>query len=142
MAVINKFLKDLKVKKIFLGEKDFQQYFLIKDFVKRRFKTKVVLCKTIRMSNALPYSSRNKLLGTKSIRIAQKFTKKIINLFKNIKKNTKKTYLLQSIKSNSNIKIEYLELRNKNNLSPIFNKKNLKLFVSFYIKKLRLIDNF
>ena len=142
LAVINKFLKDLKVKKIFLGEKDFQQYFLIKNFVKKRFKTKVVLCKTIRMSSSLPYSSRNKLLDKKSIRIAQQFTKKIVDVFKNIKKNTKKTYLLQSIKSNSNIKIEYLELRNKNNLSPIFNKKNLKLFVCFYIKKVRLIDNF
>ena len=51
LAVINRFLKDLKVKKIFLGEKDFQQYFLIKNFVKKRFKTKVVLCKTIRMSS-------------------------------------------------------------------------------------------
>ena len=142
LAVINKFLKDLKVKKIFLGEKDFQQYFLIKNFVKKRFKTKVVLCKTIRMNGSLPYSSRNKLLDNKSIRIAQQFTKKIIDVFKNIKKNTKKTYLLQSIKSNSDIKIEYLELRNKNNLSPIFNKKNLKLFVCFYIKKVRLIDNF
>ena len=142
LAVINKFLKDLKVKKIFLGEKDFQQYVLIKNFVKRKFKTKVVLCKTIRMNNSLPYSSRNKLLDTKSIRIAQKFTKKIINVFKNIKRNTKKTYLLQSIKSNSNIKIEYLELRNKDNLSPVFNKKNLKLFVCFYINKVRLIDNF
>ena len=142
LAVINKFLKSLKVKKIFLGEKDFQQYFLIKNFIKKRFKTKVVLCKTIRMSSSLPYSSRNKLLDNKSIRIAQKFTKKIIDVFKNIKKNTKKTYLLQSIKNYSNIKIEYLELRNKNNLSPIFNKKNLKLFVCFYIKKVRLIDNF
>ena len=142
LAVINKFLKDLKVKKIFLGEKDFQQYFLIKNFVKKRFKTKVVLCKTIRMKGSLPYSSRNKLLNNKSIRIAQKFTKKIIDVFKNIKKNTNKTNLLQSIKSNSNIKIEYLELRNKNNLSQIFNKKNLKLFVCFYIKKVRLIDNF
>ena len=142
LAVINKFLKDLKVKKIFLGEKDFQQYFLIKNFVKKRFKTKVVLCKTIRMSSSLPYSSRNKLLDNKSIRIAQKFTKKIIDVFKNIKKNTNDIYLLKNIRSNSNIKIEYLELRNKNNLSPIFNKKNLKLFVCFYIKKVRLIDNF
>ena len=142
LAVINKFLKDLKVKKIFLGEKDFQQYFLIKTFVKKRFKTKVVLCKTIRMNGSLPYSSRNKLLDNKSIRIAQKFTKKIINVFKNIKKNTKNTYLIQSVKDNNNIKIEYLELRNKNNLSPVFNKKNLKLFVCFYINKVRLIDNF
>ena len=142
LAVINKFLKDLKVKKIFLGEKDFQQYFLIKNFVKKRFNTKVVLCKTIRMRGSLPYSSRNKILDNKSIIIAQKFTKKIIDVFQKIKRNTKKTYLLQSIKSNNNIKIEYLELRNKNNLSQIFNKKNLKLFVCFYIKKVRLIDNF
>ena len=142
LAVINKFLKDLKVKKIFLGEKDYQQYFFIKNFVKKKFKTRVVLCKTIRMGNSLPYSSRNKLLDNKSIKTAQKFTKKIIDVFKNIKKNTKNTYLLQNIKSNSNIKIEYLELRNKNNLSAIFNKKNLKLFVCFYIKKVRLIDNF
>ena len=142
LAVINKFLKSLKVKKIFLGEKDFQQYFLIKNFVKKRFKTKVVLCKTIRMNGSLPYSSRNKLLDNKSIKIAQQFTKKIVDVFKKIKKNPKKNYLLQSIKNNSNIKIEYLELRNKNNLSPIFNKKNLKLFVCFYIKKVRLIDNF
>ena len=142
LAVINKFLKDLKVKKIFLGEKDFQQYFLIKNFVKKRFKTKVVLCKTIRINNSLPYSSRNKLLDNKSIKIAKQFTKKIFDVFKIIKKNAKKTYLLQNIKSNRYIKIEYLELRNKNNLSPIFNKKNLKLFVCFYIKNVRLIDNF
>ena len=142
LAVINKFLKSFKVKKIFLGEKDFQQYFLIKNFIKKRFKTKVVLCKTIRMNSSLPYSSRNKLLDNKSIKEAQKFTKKIIDVFKNIKKNTKKTYLLQSIKSNSDIKIEYLELRNKNNLSTSFTKKNLKLFLCFYIKKVRLVDNF
>ena len=94
------------------------------------------------MNGSLPYSSRNKLLSNKSIRSAQKFTKRIIDVFKNIKRNTKNIYLLQNIKSNSNIRIEYLELRNKNNLSPIFNKKNLKLFVCFYIKKVRLIDNF
>ena len=121
LAVINKFLKDLKVKKIFLGEKDFQQYFLIKNFIKKRFKTKAVLCRTVRMSNSLPYSSRNKLLDDKSIRIAQKFTKKITNVFKNIKRNTKNTYLLQNFKDNNNIKIEYLELRNKNNLGTNFN---------------------
>ena len=142
LAVINKFLKSLKVKKIFLGEKDFQQYFLIKSFIKKKFKTKVVLCKTIRMNSSLPYSSRNKLLDKKSINEAQKFTKKIIDVFKNIKRNTKNTYLLQSIKNNRNIKIEYLELRNKNNLSTSFTKKNLKLFACFYIKKVRLIDNF
>ena len=94
------------------------------------------------MNRSLPYSSRNKLLDNKSIKKAQKFTKKIIDVFKNIKQDTKNTYLLQSIKKNTNIKIEYLELRNKNNLSTSFTKKNLKLFLCFYIKKVRLVDNF
>ena len=131
LAVINKFLKSLKVKKIFLGEKDFQQYFLIKNFIKKRFKTKVVLCKTIRMNNSLPYSSRNKLLNNKSIKVAQKFTKEMIDVFKKIKKNIKNAYLLQHIKKNSNIKIEYLELRNKKNLSTSFTKKKLKTICKF-----------
>ena len=40
------------------------------------------------------------------------------------------------------IKIEYLEIRNKFNLSKQFNRNNFKLFVAFYINKVRLIDNF
>ena len=41
LAVINKFLKSLKVKKIFLGEKDFQQLFLIKKhLIKHKIRTR------------------------------------------------------------------------------------------------------
>ena len=36
---------------------------------------------------------------------------------------------------------EYFELRNKNTLSKKFNKKNFKLFIAFYVNKVRLIDN-
>ena len=86
----------------------------------------------------IPGSSLVLLLGE----LSNLPTYMVYHTIKTDKKNTKKTYLLQSIKNNSNIKIEYLELRNKNNLSPIFNKKNLKLFMCFYIKKVRLIDNF
>ena len=37
--------------------------------------------------------------------------------------------------------IEYFELRNKNTLSKKFNKRNFKLFIAFYVNKVRLIDN-
>ena len=40
------------------------------------------------------------------------------------------------------IKIEYLVIRNKFNLSKKFNRNNFKLFIAFYINKVRLIDNF
>ena len=43
---------------------------------------------------------------------------------------------------NKEFNIEYLELRNKNNLSKKINKKNVKIFIAFYIQGIRLIDNF
>ena len=40
------------------------------------------------------------------------------------------------------IKIEYLELRKKRNLKISENFKDSKLFISYYLNKIRLIDNF
>ena len=54
LAVINQFLLKIKPKFIFLGEKDFQQIFLIKKFIRNRFKTKIKQCKTVRFINLLP----------------------------------------------------------------------------------------
>ena len=39
------------------------------------------------------------------------------------------------------IKVDYLELRNQNNLEKSNNYKNSKLFIAYYINKIRLIDN-
>ena len=47
--------------------------------------------------------------------------------------NSKKKY---------NIKIDYLELRNTNNLRLTNKIKNAKIFLAYYINKVRLIDNF
>ena len=41
--VIDRFLSLINPKYIFLGEKDFQQLFLIKNYVKNKFKVKVVV---------------------------------------------------------------------------------------------------
>ena len=65
--------------------------------------------------------------------------------FKQLKKNIKNSKKVKHIKSQFSkygIKIEYLEIRNKFNLSKKFNRNNFKLFVAFYINKVRLIDNF
>ena len=40
------------------------------------------------------------------------------------------------------IKIEYLELRNMKNLLLSNNINNSKIFISYYVNKVRLIDNF
>jgi pantothenate synthetase len=39
-------------------------------------------------------------------------------------------------------KIDYLQIKNEINLLPSFEKNNSRLFVAFYIGKIRIIDNF
>ena len=45
-----------------MGEKDFQQLYLVKKFIKKNHQSKIVTCKTIRNKNNLALSSRNLLL--------------------------------------------------------------------------------
>ena len=145
LAVINQLLKIIKAKYIFLGKKDYQQVFLIKKFIKKRFNIKVVACNTVRDNNSLAYSSRNLLLNKKDLIKASFVTKKIKSIYNQIKKNIKNAKKINDLKiifCKSGIKIEYLQIRNKFNLSKKFNKKNFKIFVAFYINKVRIIDNF
>ncbi len=145
LAVINQFLEKIKCKYIFLGEKDYQQIYLIKNFIKKKFNTKVFICKTIRDKNTLPFSSRNNLLDKNDIRNASIVSKTLKNFYFLIKKNFKYKDKITNIKNNlikQNIYVEYLEIRNKINLSKKINKKNFKIFIAFYIKNIRLIDNF
>ena len=143
LSVINQFIKKLEINKIFLGEKDYQQYILIREFLKKNSNVKPVLCKTIRMKNGLAYSSRNGLLNQKSIKTSALFVSNVKKLFNLLRKNLNNKILINNfINRNKVFNIEYLELRNKNDLSKKINKKNVKIFIAFYIQGVRLIDNF
>ena len=145
LAVMNQLLKIVKAKYVFLGEKDYQQVYLIKKFIKNKFNTKIISCKTIRDVNSLPYSSRNFLLKKNELVKASIVSLKIRKLYNSIKKKFIMKNQLKFVKKElirCGINIEYFEIRNKYNLSKRFNKKNFKIFVAFYINKVRLIDNF
>jgi len=146
LAVINQFIKLFKPKYIFFGEKDYQQLYLIKKLIKKKFTTKVISCPTIRDKNKVALSSRNILLNSIDKKKSS-FIAKLLLGFKDKLKNT--IYLKKDINkiifeigSIKNINIEYLEIRNKNNLSKIFDKNNFKIFLAYYNKKIRLIDNY
>ena len=145
LGVISIFLKSINAKLMFLGDKDFQQVYIIRKYLEKKFKTKIINCKTIRLKNCFPYSSRNKLLSKKNINngisisnILKRYNEEISKEFSKIK-DVENIYDTISKKCS---RIEYFEIRNKNNLSTSFTKKNLKLFICFYINKVRLIDNF
>ena len=145
LGVISAFLRNIKVKFMFLGDKDFQQVYIIKKYLSKKFKTKIVNCKTIRFKNTIPYSSRNQLLSKKSLnngiyvsRILRKLYNQINNDFSNINQINKTKSKISKFCSH----IEYLEIRNKNNLTKNINKKNFKIFIAYYLNNVRLIDNF
>jgi len=152
--VLNRFLKLISPKMMFMGEKDYQQFFLVRDLISKKYKTKVYSCKTIRNSNGMALSSRNILLTKTDLKTAGLITNKLFKLKRSIyKKNglnnidkKKSKELIQKLKkqliNKFNIKIEYLECRNLMNLSTNLNNKPFKLFVSYYLNNVRLIDNF
>ena len=145
LDVMNKLTNIVKPNKIFMGNKDFQQLFLVKKYLKKKYKTEIVGCKTVRENNKVALSSRNYLLSKENLALASEIIKKLINVKKNIKlKKSKNRYLLivkKNLQKQFKIKIEYLELRNINNLklSNVINKS--RLFVAFYLNGVRLIDN-
>ena len=144
--VMDRFTKIIKPKKIFMGEKDFQQLYLVKKYIERKYKSRVIACKTIRDKNKLALSSRNIHLNKKEISIARELTRTIYSIKKKLNKiKDKKKFLLlkkNEVKKIYKISIEYLELRNINTLQITNNIKKSKLFIAYYLNKIRLIDNF
>ena len=146
LDVMDRLTNLIKPKKIFMGKKDFQQLHLVKYFIEKKYKTKVIGCKTIRDKNKLAISSRNNLLNKKQFNIAGEIAKKIFTLKKYLrnKKNLHNILLVnkQKIENNFKIKIEYLELRKEKNLLISNSLIKSKIFISYYLNGIRLIDNF
>jgi len=147
LDVLDRFIELISPQKMFMGEKDFQQFFLVKNCIENKHNTKVYVCKTIRDTNKLALSSRNSLLNKQSYAASVLITKKLLRLKSEVQKN-RKNYkklilnLKKELSKNFDIKIEYLECRNIQNLSTNIMNKPFKLFVAYYINNVRLIDNF
>ena len=154
LDVLNRFIKLISPKIMFMGEKDYQQYHLVREFISKKYRTRVYLCKTVRNSMGVALSSRNNLLNKEDLKtsgiIANDLFKLKLLIYKKNKlnnKNYKKSKeLIKKTKINLikkfNIKIEYLECRNLINLTTNLNNKTFKIFIAYYLNKVRLIDNF
>ena len=154
LDVLNRFVKLLSPNIMFMGEKDFQQFFLVRNYIQKSYTTHVYPCKTIRNSSGMALSSRNSLLNKTDLRTSGLIANILSKLKRSLCKNNgtenvgpKKTKeLIQKIKeqliNRFDIKIEYLECRNLMTLTKNLNNKPFKLFVAYHLNNVRLIDNF
>jgi len=126
----------------YFGEKDFQQLAIIKKLVKDlNFDLEIFGVETVRESSGLAMSSRNKRLS-EDAKIKASMLYKILNEIKNNPQiiDVKKQELLE----NGFEKIDYLEIRNEDNLKlnmNLFSSQKRRIFIAVYLEGVRLIDN-
>ena len=147
LNVMNRLMTIIKSKDLYMGEKDYQQLYLIKKYLSKKFKVRVNSCPTIRVKRNLALSSRNSLLKVNSLKKASEiasFLKKIKN--KSKLQGSRLAFNLpvykKKLEKKYNIKIDYLEFRDEKNLKLNNFKNNYRLFVAYNIDNVRLIDNF
>ncbi len=141
LNIVNRFLEIINPEYLILGEKDFQQLFLIKKHIsKNKIKTKIIPCKTIREKNGVACSTRNNKLNSKQLNRASKIYNSIKSnkySFFNNPNQIKKKILEIGVD-----KIDYVKIMNIQTLKkPKTNIEKFKVFVAYFLGKVRLIDN-
>ena len=148
LTIVLKLLLIVQPYAAFFGEKDFQQLFLIKKMIKDlNLGVKIIGIPTVRDSNGLALSSRNKLLNARGLEIAKQIylnIKKIRYLdYKYVK--DLELYLKKELRKSGLNNIEYLEIRDSRNLvhpKKIIKGRTLRVFIAVYVNGVRLIDNY
>ena len=136
----------IKPSKVFFGEKDFQQLKIIEQLIiQNELKIDLIKCPSIRDLNGMSLSSRySSFTQDQKIKFAQCASIIKSNLI-NLKKNFNQTILdnLQDeLKEIGISKIDYCEVRDEDDLNLSKIKQRSRLFLAFYINKIRVIDNF
>ena len=151
-TVVLKLFNIIKPDRAYFGEKDFQQLVIIKKMVKDLdADIKIIGCKTIRETDGVAMSSRNKYLSEKERIDAAVLNTTILFAEKEIKKGLAdlkkiKNECLELLNSNESVKnIDYFDFREPETLEELKNVKDgsgsILIAAAVYMGKTRLIDN-
>lgn len=145
-TVVNSLFNLINPDHVFFGEKDFQQLKLIEKLIENNnFPILIHPCISIRMSNGMSFSSRYNNFNSLQEKIFDNAASKIMISLSELKMkvDVKIVEKLKEQLKEINIKeIDYLEIRDENNLLPSVENKNSRLFLAFYINNIRIVDNF
>ena len=145
-TVVDIFFSIIKPNASYFGEKDFQQIKIIQELVKiKNHNIKIVSCPSIRDDSGMSLSSRNSKFTNDQSKIFNQLGSKIyefINLCKKKSSNINFDDFKKQILENSINKIDYIEIRNENNLEITDASSKARLFIALYIGEIRIIDNF
>jgi pantoate--beta-alanine ligase len=135
-----------KPSRVFFGEKDFQQLKIIEELIiQNNLKINLIKCPSIRDLNGMSYSSRYSTFSQNQRlqfeECAKIINSKLINLKKNFNQEILQS-LKNELKSFGISNLDYCEVRNEENLNISKLNERSRLFIAFYLSKIRVIDNF
>tara|TARA_Y100000996_G_C22422901_1_gene602224 strand:- start:448 stop:951 length:504 start_codon:yes stop_codon:yes gene_type:complete len=150
LLIVNKLFNIIQPDITIFGQKDYQQYIIIKNMVENLFiPTRLLLAPIHRETDGLAMSSRNSYLNKEDREISPLIHKSLTNIkHEIINKNTNPENSIAKYANKleeKGFKIEYLEIRNKNNLKKpekfCYQNDKYILLIAAQIGKTRLIDN-
>ncbi len=146
--IVGKLFNIVQPNKAYFGQKDYQQYLIIKRLVEELdYEIEIEMVPTRRASDGLALSSRNERLSHDERKLAPLLyqalllTKNSWVASKNIRDSVEAG--LNFLKNYSEIEPQYLEIVNKNTLEPIANDygEAVAICIAAKIGDIRLIDN-
>lgn len=147
--IVKKLLSLVKPDKAYFGQKDYQQFLIVKQLVKDfRMKVKLVCCPIIREEDGLAMSSRNIRLSPGDRKKAAHISRVLLAVKEKAKSQTD-TYLLKEfairkLREIDNFEVEYFEIAKVNDLSPLSHLSEETRAIALTAVKvggIRLIDN-
>ena len=144
-TVVDIFFSIIKPNTSYFGEKDFQQIKIIQELVKiKNHNIKIISCPSIRDDRGMSLSSRNSKFTNDELKIFNQLGSKIDEFINLCKKSSNINFdnFKKQILENSINKIDYIEIRNENNLEITSVYSESRLFIALYIGEIRIIDNF
>lgn len=148
VSVVKRLFDIVQPDKAFFGQKDYQQFMIIKKMVEHfNLKTELICCPVIREKDGLAMSSRNLRLTPKERDFAPTIYQSLIGAKELLGKSTIKeikSWAESLLSKNDLVELEYFEIRNAEDLKPVkdVNEVNeLAILAALKVGKVRLIDN-
>ncbi|MBC7743871.1 MAG: pantoate--beta-alanine ligase [Flavobacterium sp.] len=145
--IVKKLFDTVKPDTAFFGQKDYQQYMVISEMVRQySLPLQLIMCPIIREEDGLAMSSRNIYLSEDQHREALALNKGLqlaASLFSSSSILEIKKKVLQFLKNEPGITLEYFEICDSKTLKTVEEKKpgNLVALIAARIGSIRLIDN-
>ena len=145
LTVVRRLIQITEPDVLFFGEKDFQQLVLVRQMVQElNLPVKVIGVPTVRDTNGLALSSRNKQLDESELNVATHLYESLTLAQQGIDKNWElseiKKQCIEFLQEETDLELDYFEILNESLQAPQPTEK-LRALVAAKIGGVRLIDN-